>query len=113
MKYRKKKHIITAQRENEQAFLKEFSEGDWTLQNPLVKLNPYLLAPLTAIVLFRTGVPAEVTVTVCGREAAGNVVHTFPAQCEHILPVYGLYADTANRVLLTLSLIHISKGVNL
>lgn len=103
MKYRKKKHIITAQRENEQAFLKEFSEGTWTVQNPLVKLNPYMLAPLTAMVLFRTGVPAEVTVTVSGKETAGNVVHTFPAQCEHILPVYGLYADTANHVLLTLS----------
>lgn len=100
MKYRKKKHILTLQKENEEAFLKEFEEGTWTVEAPLIKLNPYILAPLTAIVLFRTEVKTEVTVIIKGKEQAGDIMHTFPAGVEHILPIYGLYASYMNKILL-------------
>ena len=101
--YKKEKHIITKQNEAEKAFLQEFSTGNYTLAQPLVKLNAYEICPLTAMILFRTPVVEEVTVIVRGKEAAGNITHTFPAAREHILPVYGLYADYANQVELILS----------
>jgi len=99
--YEKLTHIIDRQYAAEQAFLAEFAENNYTIHNPLIKLNPYLYCPLTAVVLFRTPVATEITVTVCGKEAAGNVSHTFPAQKEHILPIYGLYGDYENKVVLT------------
>ncbi len=98
VQYEKITHIIDRQYEAEQAFLAEFAAGDYTIKNPLVKLNPYIYCPLTAVVLFRTPFPTEVTITVKGKEAAGNVTHTFPSAKEHILPIYGLYADYANQV---------------
>ena len=98
IKYTKKDHIITQQKASEDAFLAEFAAGDYTLTNPLVKLNPYIICPLSAMILFKTPRPEEVTIIVRGKEEAGNIVHRFPAAYEHVLPVYGLYADYENKV---------------
>ena len=98
IKYEKEAHIITRQQAAEEALLAEFSQGAYTLKNPLVKLNCYEICPLTAMILFKTPVVTEVTVVVHGKEPAGDITHTFPAETEHILPVYGLYADYANKV---------------
>ena len=98
--YEKLPHIIDRQYEAEQAFLAEFAAGDYTITNPLVKLNPYIYCPLVAVVLFRTPVATEVTATVLGKEAAGNISHTFPSEKEHILPIYGLYPGYDNQVVL-------------
>lgn len=96
-------HIITEQYEAEKRFLADFEQGGYTFDSPLVKLNPYLIAPLTALVMFRTEEEAAVTVTVKGKEAAGDLSHTFPASKVHHIPVYGLYGAYDNTVILTLS----------
>lgn len=44
--YERLPHIIEKQYAAEQAFLAEFEAGHYTLDNPLVKLNPYELSPL-------------------------------------------------------------------
>ena len=87
--YEKLPHIVERQYAAEQAFLAEFEAGNYTLANPLVKLNPYEFCPLTAVILFETPAASEATVTVLGKEAAGNISHTFPATKKHILPIYG------------------------
>ncbi|AFQ43862.1 aryl-sulfate sulfotransferase [Desulfosporosinus meridiei] len=91
-------HIITKQNSLEQAMLAEFAAGTYTIANPLVKLNPYGVCPLTAMVLFETPVMTEATIVVKGKEHPGDIRHTFPAGTKHILPVYGLYADYENTV---------------
>ena len=101
--YQKIHHIIERQAESENAFLEEFRQGNFTIHNPLVKLNPYLLTPLTAVVMFKTPIRTEATITVVGKEPAGNITHTFPAAKEHILPIYGLYADYENTVEIVLA----------
>ena len=98
IKYTKKEHIIHQQKANEEAFLAELANGDYTLANPLVKLNPYILCPLSAMILFKTPRPEEVTIIVKGKEPAGDIVHRFPAAYDHVLPVYGLYAGYDNTV---------------
>lgn len=98
IKYTKKDHIIKQQKANEEAFLAELAAGDYTLTNPLVKVNPYIICPLSAMILFKTPRPEEVTVIVKGKEEAGNIVHRFPAGYDHVLPVYGLYAGYDNEV---------------
>ena len=101
--YKKVEHIIDRQAKAEEEFLAEFRAGNYTINNPLVKLNPYLITPLTAVILFKTPIRTEATITVLGKEAAGNITHTFPAAKEHILPIYGLYADYANKVEIVLA----------
>ena len=50
--YKKVEHIIERQAKAEEAFLAEFHAGNYTIHNPLVKLNPYFITPLTAIIMF-------------------------------------------------------------
>ena len=90
--------LVDRQNEAEKAMLEEFHNGDYTLEHPLVKLNPYFINPLAAVVLFRTEKEIAVTVTVLGKEPEGNIKHTFPKAKEHVLPILGLYGGYKNKV---------------
>lgn len=90
--------IVAKQTAAEKAMLEEFKNGDYTIENPLVKLNPYIICPCAAVVLFRTEKETAVTITVHGKEPEGTMLHTFPKAKEHILPVLGLYPDYENTV---------------
>lgn len=48
------KHLIDRQAEAEEAMLKEFEAGNYTIQNPLVKYNLYEVSPLSAVICFET-----------------------------------------------------------
>ena len=54
VKYTYIEHWIPKQAESEKAMLAEFEAGNYTLENPLVKYNPYFINPLAAVVLFKT-----------------------------------------------------------
>ncbi len=97
-------HIVKQQSKAEEAFLKEYSQEKHTIGNPYVKLNPYLIAPLTALVMFENDRPAFAKVTVKGKEAAGDMVYR-PATDSRkmVIPVYGLYEDYDNTVVIELS----------
>ncbi|MGE4274357.1 MAG: aryl-sulfate sulfotransferase [Desulfitobacterium sp.] len=102
VKYKEFEHILTTQNRAEQEFLAEYRAGSYSLQKPYVKLNPYLIAPLTALVMFKTEQPTTVTIAVQGKEAAGTIRFEFPEAKEHIIPVYGLYGDYENTIELVL-----------
>ncbi|MDR0434199.1 MAG: aryl-sulfate sulfotransferase [Gracilibacteraceae bacterium] len=91
-------HVIDAQAAAEETMLQEIKNGGYTLENPYVKLNPYLIAPLTALVYFQTPVETEAAVTVKGKETAGDMNFSYPKAKEHYIQVLGLYEDTANTV---------------
>ncbi len=92
------KDLLEMQAEAERQMLEEFEAGDYSLENPLVKLNPYYISPCAAVILFRTEKETAVTVTVRGKESAADIVHTFPKGKTHILPVLGLHPDFCNTV---------------
>lgn len=102
--FKKVEHIIDQQYRAEQEFLKEYEAGSYTIDNPYVRLNPYLIAPLTAIVMFESEKAAFAKVTVKGKEAAGDIMYR-PVSDSHklVLPIYGLYAGYANTVVIELS----------
>ena len=102
MGYNKVPHLIEVQYEAEQEFLKQFNQGEYTLENPLVVLNPYKICPLSALVMFRTEEECRPCLKVKGKYAGTDLTHQFGAAREHILPVYGLYADYKNTVTITL-----------
>lgn len=103
MELRKVTHIIDEQYAAEQKMLDEIKAGTFVLDAPYVKLNPYLIAPLTALIYFKTPEAVEVTVLVKGKEKAGDMSFTFPKASEHYLPVYGLYPGQDNQVEISLS----------
>lgn len=90
--------LVDRQKEAEQNFLNDFHNGDYTIDNPLIILNPYLIVPLAALIMFKTPQATSITITVHGKEANGNISHTFPKEKIHILPILGLYANYNNTV---------------
>lgn len=79
-----------------------FQDGEYTIEDPLVVQDPYDRAPLTALVLFKTEVPMEITVTVPGQTEETTISHTYPDfKTEHEIPVLGLYPDMENQVTLS------------
>lgn len=102
--FKKVEHIIERQYKAEQEFLKEYEAGVYTIDHPYVRLNPYLIAPLTAIVMFETEKAAFAKVTVKGKETAGDMMYR-PVSDSHkmVIPVYGLYPGYANTVVIELS----------
>ena len=90
--------LVTRQNAAQEAMLSELRNGNYTFDNPLVKLNPYFINPYAAVVLFNTPEEVAVTVRVLGKEKEGTMEHTFPRAKEHVLPVLGLYGDYANTV---------------
>ena len=96
-------HLVTTQHAAETAMLQACAAKKHTLQDPYVLLNPYLIAPLTALVHFTTPTPEAPTVSVQGKEAAGTLSFTYPKGTEHFLPVLGLYGGHTNIVTITLA----------
>ena len=101
--YKNKEHLIIQQNKREAELLKQLEKGNYTAENPLVQLNPYLISPLTALILFYTDTAQEIQVTVKGKNPQGDILHVFPRSRKHVLPVYGLYPDYENMVELRLS----------
>ena len=96
------KHIIEIQYELEQKLLEEYNNGEYTFENPYFKLDPYNASPLSLLVAFKTSEKQTVTVEVLGKSTETTIVYTFPENTEHFLPIYGLYPDYENTIVLTL-----------
>lgn len=93
--------LVSRQARKEKEIISTFEEGTYGIESPLVVINPYLVNPLAALVCFRTEKRVAVTITVRGIEEEGDISHTFPASCKHILPVLGLYPGRKNVVQIT------------
>lgn len=79
---------------------KKFKVNGYTLDNPNIILNPYGNSPLTALVLFETEQGLDVKVTITGKDKLTTYTHTFSKTKEHYLPIYGLYADSNNKIII-------------
>ena len=64
--YEFKEHLIQKQAKAEAAMLKEFRNGNFTMEKPLIKYNPYFVNDLAAVMLFRTEEETAITVRVLG-----------------------------------------------
>ena len=85
-------------RQNEQIeYLKSYG---YTLDNPNVILNPYDISPLTALIIFETEDNIPVSITVEGKNNDTSYTTTFEKSKVHYIPVYGLYADYNNKIII-------------
>src|SRR5690625_671490 len=83
----------------EKEIKKEWKANTYTLNSPLIVVNPYEIAPLSALVLFETEEPVSVTYYVEGKTEEVTIPNTIEEfNTVHELPVLGLYAGTSNNV---------------
>lgn len=77
-----------------------FQSNGYTIENPNVILNPYEISPLTALIIFETDDTVEPTVIIEGKDKLSTYTHTFDEGKVHYLPIYGLYADMENTIII-------------
>lgn len=74
----------------------------FTIDSPKVILNPYGNSPLSALIIFQTNDLTTSTVTIKGKNS-NDITHTFIPSKLHILPIYGLYPDYENKIIIEAS----------
>lgn len=77
-----------------------FSSYGYSIDNPNVIVNPYGNSPLTAIVMFETYDYSEVSITVKSKDGNSDINYTFSKDKYHMIPIYGLYSDYDNTVII-------------
>ena len=78
----------------------EFEIDGFTIDNPNIILNPYGNSPLTALVIFETKEKVSPKVTIKGKDEHSTFSNKFSKSKKHYLPIYGLYADYDNEVVI-------------
>ena len=68
------------------------------IDNADVIVNPYEISPLTALIIFKTKESISPKVTIEGDDELSTYEYTFDEGTEHYLPIYGLYPDRDNTV---------------
>lgn len=72
--------------------------GNYSLNNPYVMVNPYGISPLTAILIFNTMSEESVTIYINDEKVAED-----KESIRHIIPVIGLYNNSNNIITLVSS----------
>lgn len=91
--------LYLSDRKNEMDIEKEFSEKDYTFENPYIKLNPYNRTPLGALINFKSGYSENpVRITVKGVDGSRDFMYTINKMGEKGIPVINLYPNTDNKV---------------
>lgn len=77
-----------------------FSSYGYSIDNPNVIVNPYGNSPLTALVMFDTNNYSKVSICVKGKNSSGDINYTFDSDKHHLIPIYGLYSDYDNQIII-------------
>ena len=88
----------------------EIDSYGYTIDNPLVIVNPYDVNPLSAMIVFQTDDYVSPTVIVKGKNN-DDIVYTYSKAKVHHLPIYCLYADYDNEVIVKVN--GVSKTINI
>lgn len=97
---KKKVKVISSLTEEQYKKEKGLKTKGFTIENPNVVLDPYGNSPLTALVLFETEEKVSPKVTIVGKDELTTYTHTFGNSKKHQLPIYGLYADKENKIVI-------------
>ncbi|MGY0691383.1 aryl-sulfate sulfotransferase [Virgibacillus sp. FSP13] len=92
---------IKEQEKIDQKLLAEYEKGSYSFDDPFIKLDPYNVAPLTALLKFETDKPMEIEVIVGSGNGQTPIEKKWKGyETDHEIPVLGLYPDTNNTVVL-------------
>ncbi len=91
--------LYLSDRKNEMEIEKEFSERDYTFENPYIKLNPYNRTPLGALINFKSDYSENpVRIIVKGVDGSKDFMYTINKMGEKGIPIINLYPNTDNKV---------------
>lgn len=91
-------HLLTSQVEIDEDILKKIDEGNYTLEEPLIIINPYKISPLTAIIGFKTEEKESLNVTIKAKNGGKDLVFDTKETKTHYIPIYGLYMEYDNKI---------------
>ena len=91
------KDILLVQ-SNKEVYFKPYG---YSIDNPNIVVNPYGNSPLTALVMFETDNYSEVSIKILSKDGNSDINYTFSKNKYHLIPIYGLYADYDNTVILS------------
>jgi arylsulfate sulfotransferase len=78
------------------------SKKGYSIDNPLIVVNPYGNSPLSAIAIFDTDKETAIELTVKGKKVEDDIKTTLDKSKTHIIPIYGLYVGDTTQVIFTL-----------
>ncbi|MEG0021579.1 MAG: aryl-sulfate sulfotransferase [Bacilli bacterium] len=81
----------------------ELKDTNYTIDDPKIILDPYGISPLTALVIFETKDLTTPSISVIGDTKETTFNFTFKPGKVHYLPIYGLYPDRENKVMLSVN----------
>lgn len=90
--------IFKLQAEVDKELLAYQDDSSYTFDNPKIVVNPYKIAPLTAIIIFQTDEEVSVEVTINDKK-----ITTIDKSIKHSIPIYGMFANYENKIKLKLS----------
>ena len=90
--------LLSNQNNIDNEIFQKIESGEYSIDEPLLLVNPYDVSPLTAIIGFKTDESAEVTVTIKAKNNGKDLVYTTKESKVHYIPIYGLYMDYINKV---------------
>lgn len=78
--------------------------GEYSIDDPYIVLDPYGVAPLSAYVCFETDNEVSISVAVSSNGKSSGISYTYKeTDTIHFIPVHGLYEDYNNEVTITSS----------
>ena len=90
--------LVSSLVQKEEKLENDFPTKPKDIDNADVIVNPYDISPLTALIIFKTDKEVSPKVTIEGEDELSTFTNTFDKGKEHYLPIYGLYPDKDNTV---------------
>lgn len=83
--------LLVRQIKQEQRFMAEYNDGEYTKSDPYIIMNPYFISPLSALMMFDTEDTTSFLLIVKGKTNEADLEFVTPKSTSHKIPVYGLY----------------------
>ncbi len=87
---------MLAQKDKTEVLVEQLNGG--TLEEPIIIVDPYGMAPLSAIIEFETDSEFPIEMVVKGKTTAADLIFNFEPSTKHILPIVGLLSDQPTTV---------------
>lgn len=88
-----------------------FTPYGYSIDNPNIIVNPYGNSPLTALIMFETKKYSKVDIKIISKDGTSDINYTFDNDKYHVIPIYGLYADYDNTIIISSE--EFSKTINI
>lgn len=93
--------ILKYQEKIDKHIEEEYSELEYTWRQPYIKLNPYGVTPLSALIKFKTDDLVKITLTIKGKKVEEDLIKEYKEyRTEHEYSILGLYPKYENQIVL-------------